>query len=95
MQEMIPKLTMLIPVGGNTWAREILSMDLEKSSGCVRDIIEKALRVVRALDGNSSTLIHIDGNVERAIPVKIDDSEESFYVLDESFHHLNLVTQAI
>ena len=90
--EMIPKLTMLIPIGGNKWARDILSMDLQNSSGSTKTIVEKALGIVATLDeANHGTLIHVDTHVERAIPVKIDDTEESFYVLDQRFHHLNLI----
>ena len=90
--EMIQKLTMLIPIGGNTWARDILSMDLQNSTGSTKTVVEKALGIVATLnETNHGTLIHVDGNVERAIPVKIDDSEESFYILDQCFHLSHLI----
>ena len=91
--EMIPKLTMLIPIGGNTWARDILSMDLQNNSGSTKTIVEKALGIVATLaSDNHGTLIHVDENVERAIPVKIDDSKDSFCVLDQCFHLSHLIT---
>ena len=93
--EMIPKLklTMLIPIGGNTWARDILSMVLQNSSGSTKTIVEKALGIVATLnETNHGTLIHVDTHVDRAFPVKIDDSEDSFCVLDQSFHLSHLIT---